>query len=92
MNAFNLSIYEFTEIDDQELQTAVKHVTDEFPRVGETMIRQILYQRGIKVIPKSILVFLFILTSFLNSRLRNNFLQRMLIDLEIHSRKNQPRK
>lgn len=53
MNTFNLSIYEFTDIDDQSLQAEVKRVTDEFPRVGETMIRQILYQRRMKVIAKN---------------------------------------
>ena len=49
MSAFNLSVYDFTNIDEQSLQAELKSVTDEFPRVGEKMLKQILYQRGIKV-------------------------------------------
>lgn len=49
MSTFNISCYDFTDIDDLNLETEVRHVTAEFPRVGETMIRQILHEKGIKV-------------------------------------------
>ena len=43
MNLFNLSIYDFTDIDDQNLKAEVKCITDKFPRLGETMIKQVLH-------------------------------------------------
>lgn len=49
MNQFNITVYDFTDIDDYSLEAEVRQVTSEFPRVGETMIRQILRERGIKV-------------------------------------------
>ena len=44
MYAVNLSTYEFTDIDDRNLQEA-KCVTGEFPCVGETVMKQVLIQR-----------------------------------------------
>ncbi|KAH3805258.1 hypothetical protein DPMN_133555 [Dreissena polymorpha] len=49
MNKFNITCYDFTDIDDLNLETEVRHVIAEFPRVGETMIRQILHEKAIKV-------------------------------------------
>ena len=49
MSKYDVSVYEFSDIDDENLETEVARVTTEFPRVGESMIRQILQQRGIKV-------------------------------------------
>lgn len=49
MSKYDISVYEFIDTDDASLETEVARVTTEFPRVGESMIRQILQQRGIKV-------------------------------------------
>lgn len=49
MSKYDVSVYEFSDIDDENLETEVARVTTEFPRVAESMIRQILQQRGIKV-------------------------------------------
>ena len=45
MYAFNLSIYEFTDKDDRNLQGETKCVTYEFPCVGKTIMKQVLIQR-----------------------------------------------
>ena len=49
MSKYDLSVYNFTNIDDESLRRQVKKVTSEFPRIGETIIRQVLHQRGLKV-------------------------------------------
>ena len=49
MSKYNVSVYSFTNIDEEALRNEVIKVTSEFPRIGETMIRQVLHQRGIKV-------------------------------------------
>ena len=59
MTKFNLSVYQFSEIDDAGLENALAQVTTEFPRIGEAMIRQVLNQRGIKVF--SLLIITFVL-------------------------------
>lgn len=43
MRKFDLSVYAFTNIDKQNLQAEVRRVSDEFPRVGEIMVKQILH-------------------------------------------------
>ena len=45
MNAFNLRIYEFTDIDDRNLQEEATCVTDEFPCPGKTMMQKVFIQR-----------------------------------------------
>ena len=59
MTQFNLSVYQFSYIDDAGLENAVAQVTTEFPRIGEAMIRQVLNQRGIKFF--SLLIITFVL-------------------------------
>lgn len=54
MSKYQLSVYHFTSIDDDALQREVVQVTNEFPRVGETLIRHILHQKGIKVSNKTV--------------------------------------
>ena len=46
---FNLAVHKFTDIDGHRLQEEVQRIIGEFPRIGETMIRHVLQQRGIKV-------------------------------------------
>lgn len=64
---YNLQVRSFTEIDDHALDAKLHDVIPEFPRSGETMLRQILRAEGIKV---NNLLFLICMTmSFLSVRL-----------------------
>ena len=49
MVEFNLAENKFTDIDGRRLQEEVLRIIGEFPRIGETLIRHVLQQRGIKV-------------------------------------------
>ena len=49
MRQYGLSKFEFTEISDKDLDAEVEKVTVEFPYCGENFIKQILYQKGVKV-------------------------------------------
>ena len=49
MRQYGLSKFEFTDISDTDLDTEVETVTVEFPYCGENFIKQILYQKGVKV-------------------------------------------
>ena len=49
MVEINLAVHKFTDIDGHRLQEEVKRIIGEFPRFGETLIRHVLQQRGIKV-------------------------------------------
>lgn len=49
MRQYGLSKFEFTDIPDKDLDAEVEKVTVEFPYCGENFIKQILYQKGVKV-------------------------------------------
>ena len=49
MRQYGLSKFEFTDISDKDLDAEVEQVTVEFPYCGENFIKQILYQKGVKV-------------------------------------------
>ena len=44
-----MSKFEFTDIPDKDLDAEVKKVTVQFPYCGENFIKQILYQKGVKL-------------------------------------------
>ena len=50
MSQFNLRVHSFTEITDDELHLEVLKITKEFPRIGESFIKEMLYSKDIKVI------------------------------------------
>jgi len=49
MNKFDISVHAFTDIDDSALDQELKNAVLAFPRCGETMLRQIIRSKGIKV-------------------------------------------
>ena len=49
MRTFGLSKLAFSEISDDDLDRAVKHVCQDFLHCGESMLKQILSGMGIKV-------------------------------------------
>lgn len=49
MRQYGLSKFKFTDIPDRDLDAEVKKVTVQFPYCGENFIKQILYQKGVKV-------------------------------------------
>ena len=49
MRTFGLSKLAFSEISDDDLDRAVNHICQDFPRCGENMLKQILSGKGIKV-------------------------------------------
>lgn len=49
MNSFDISVHAFTDIDDSVLDRELKDVVMAFPRCGETMLRQIIKSKGIRV-------------------------------------------
>ena len=49
MRQYGLSKFKFTDIPDKDLDAEVKKVTVQFPYCGENFIKQILYQKGVKV-------------------------------------------
>ena len=49
MRQYGLSKFEFTDISDKDLDVEVEKVAVEFPYCGENFIKQILFQKGIKV-------------------------------------------
>ena len=46
---YNISKYQFDDIEDHILDQRVSEITAEFPRCGEGMLRQILRKKGTKV-------------------------------------------
>ena len=50
MRMFNLSVLEFTRIDDDTLKERMGVILSEYPRCGETMMRHILKEYEIKVL------------------------------------------
>ena len=49
MRQYGLSKFEFTDISDKDLDVEVKQIAVEFPYCGENFIKQILFQKGVKV-------------------------------------------
>ncbi|KXJ10280.1 hypothetical protein AC249_AIPGENE17520 [Exaiptasia diaphana] len=49
MRIYNLSKLHFSDISDNELDVHMLQIAHEFPRCGETMVKTILSQKGIKV-------------------------------------------
>lgn len=49
MSQYGLSKFEFTDISDKELDVEVENVAKEFPYCGENFIKQILFEKGVKV-------------------------------------------
>ena len=47
MKKYNLSVRDFTDIEDETLLRILKDITCEFPRCGESMLKSILYDRGL---------------------------------------------
>ena len=49
MRTFGLSKLAFSEISDDDLDRAVNHICQDFPRCGENKLKQVLGGKGIKV-------------------------------------------
>ena len=49
MGQYNLSARNFSDISDDELDTAMIILTTEFPNCGESMLRQMLMEKGLKI-------------------------------------------
>ncbi|KAK6166823.1 hypothetical protein SNE40_023438 [Patella caerulea] len=49
MAAFNISVYDFSDIEDDILISKIDDVLRQFPRNGETMVRAVLQECGIKI-------------------------------------------
>ena len=49
MTHYGLESRSYTEIDDDDLDKSLEEIIFEFPRCGETMLRQLLVTKGIKV-------------------------------------------
>ncbi|KAL3842778.1 hypothetical protein ACJMK2_009200 [Sinanodonta woodiana] len=49
MRQYNLSRLDFSDVSDETLDFTVNEIIREFPRCGETMIRQILFHKNMKV-------------------------------------------
>lgn len=49
MSRYGLSKFEFADISDQELDLEVENIAKEFPYCGENLIKQLLFEKGVKV-------------------------------------------
>ena len=49
MRSYGLSKLDFSEISDQQLDNNVSQIANDFPFCGESMIKQLLRGKGIKV-------------------------------------------